>query len=109
MKLLKFYAEWCGPCKGLTMIINGAKDKIDIVKKEYEKIRKIYAGSLKELLNEIERIKQENENIKLHHQIELNKQQLEINKLEHSLELQKEKYENEILKRDFEIYKLKHK
>ncbi len=85
------------------------KDKMDIVKKEYEKIRKIYAGSLKELLNEIERLKQENENIKLHHQIELNKQQLEINKLEHSLELQKEKYENEILKREFEIYKLKNK
>ena len=91
------------------------KDKIDIVKKEYEKIRKIYAGSLKELLNEIERLKQENENIKLKHQIELNKQllemskyQMDINKLEHSLELQKEKYENEILKRDFEIYKLKH-
>ncbi len=90
------------------------KDKIDMVKKEYEKIRKIYAGSLKELLNEIERLKQENENIKLHHQIELNKQtlemnkqQMEINKLEHSLELQKEKYEHEILKRDFELYKLK--
>jgi hypothetical protein len=85
------------------------KDKIDIIKKEYEKIRKIYAGSLKELLNEIERLKQENENIKLHHQIELNKQQIEINKLGHLLELQKEKYDNEILKRDFEIYKLKHK
>jgi hypothetical protein len=85
------------------------KDKLDIVKKEYEKIRKIYAGSLKELLNEIERLKQENENIKLHHQIELNKQQMNIHKLEHSLELQKEKYDNEILKRDFEIYKLKHK
>lgn len=96
------------------------KDKMDIVKKEYEKIRKIYAGSLKELLNEIERLKSENENIKLKHMIELNKQQLEMNKhhldmskqemviqkLEHMLELQKEKYENEILKRDFEIYKL---
>jgi thioredoxin 1 len=35
MKLLKFYAEWCGPCKGLTMIINGAKDKIDIPIEEY--------------------------------------------------------------------------
>ncbi len=76
------------------------KDKIDIVKKEYEKIRKIYAGSLKELLNEIERLKQENELNNLKHQIE-------IQKLEHTLELQKEKYENEILKRDFEIYKLK--
>jgi thioredoxin 1 len=36
MKLLKFYAEWCGPCKGLTMIINGAKDKISIPIEEYD-------------------------------------------------------------------------
>jgi len=36
MKLLKFYAEWCGPCKGLTMIINGAKDKINIPIEEYD-------------------------------------------------------------------------
>ena len=36
MKLFKFYAEWCGPCKGLTMIINGAKDKIDIPIEEYD-------------------------------------------------------------------------
>ena len=36
MKLLKFYAEWCGPCKGLTMIINGAKDKIDIPIESYD-------------------------------------------------------------------------
>jgi thioredoxin 1 len=36
MKLLKFYAEWCGPCKGLTMIINGAKDKIDIPIEDYD-------------------------------------------------------------------------
>jgi thioredoxin 1 len=36
MKLLKFYAEWCGPCKGLTKIIDGAKDKIDIPVEEYD-------------------------------------------------------------------------
>jgi thioredoxin 1 len=36
MKLLKFYAEWCGPCKGLTMVINGAKDKIDISIEQYD-------------------------------------------------------------------------
>lgn len=30
MKLLKFYASWCQPCKGLTMVINGAKDKIEM-------------------------------------------------------------------------------
>jgi len=36
MKVLKFYADWCGPCKGLTMIINSAKDKIDIPIEEYD-------------------------------------------------------------------------
>lgn len=28
MKVFKFYAEWCGPCKGLSMVVKGAADKI---------------------------------------------------------------------------------
>lgn len=30
MKVFKFYADWCQPCKGLTMVVNAAKDKISI-------------------------------------------------------------------------------
>lgn len=31
MKVLKFYADWCAPCKGLSMIVEGVKDQIDTV------------------------------------------------------------------------------
>lgn len=36
MKLLKFHATWCGPCKSLSMVINGAKDKISIPVEEID-------------------------------------------------------------------------
>lgn len=36
MKLLKFYAEWCGPCKMQTMIIKGAGDKITVPVEEVD-------------------------------------------------------------------------
>jgi len=31
MKLLKFYATWCAPCKGLSTVIDALKDQIDTV------------------------------------------------------------------------------
>jgi thioredoxin 1 len=30
MKVKKFYADWCGPCKGLSMVIKAAGDKVTL-------------------------------------------------------------------------------
>lgn len=30
MKVLKFYADWCGPCKALSQVIKNAGDKVTI-------------------------------------------------------------------------------
>ncbi len=30
MKVLKFYADWCGPCKGLSQVIKNAGDKVTV-------------------------------------------------------------------------------
>lgn len=30
MKVLKFYADWCGPCKALSQVITNAGDKVTV-------------------------------------------------------------------------------
>ncbi len=30
MKVLKFYADWCGPCKALSQVIKNAGDKVTV-------------------------------------------------------------------------------
>ena len=30
MKVLKFYADWCGPCKALSQVFKNAGDKITV-------------------------------------------------------------------------------
>lgn len=36
MKVLKFYAEWCSPCKGLSMVLNSVSDQLKLPVEEVD-------------------------------------------------------------------------
>jgi thioredoxin 1 len=36
MRILKFQATWCGPCKALSMIVSGAADKLTVPVQEID-------------------------------------------------------------------------
>ena len=39
--LVDFYAEWCGPCKMLTPVLENLEDKINVVKVDIDKFEKL--------------------------------------------------------------------
>lgn len=45
MKLLKFYAGWCGPCKTQTAIIKAAGDKITVPVEEVNIDENVFMSS----------------------------------------------------------------
>ena len=39
--LVDFYAEWCGPCKMLTPVLESIEDKINIIKVDIDKFEEL--------------------------------------------------------------------
>ena len=50
MKVLKFYADWCGPCKALTQVINNAGEKVTIPVENVNIDENIFLAQLKDRL-----------------------------------------------------------
>jgi hypothetical protein len=74
------------------------KDKMNIVEREYEKIRKIYAGNLAEIINEKE---------KLINELRIKDKDIQLIEEKHKNELQQEKHKNEILQMKLIIAEMK--
>ena len=45
MKVLKFQADWCGPCKALSMVIKNAGDKITTKIEEVDIDNNVFMGT----------------------------------------------------------------
>ena len=41
LHLVDFYAEWCGPCKMLTPVLESVEDKINIIKVDIDKFEEL--------------------------------------------------------------------
>jgi hypothetical protein len=84
-----------------------SEEKMKYVRKEYEKIGKLYSGHVKEIIDKMRKMEQEIELMKVKHEKEIMKEkhEKEIMKEKYEKELMREKYEKEILKMEIEMLK----
>lgn len=75
-----------------------SKDKLKQVEKEYEKIRKIYAGSLNEIIHDKDKLINEMHTLKLTHKLEIMEKDIIIRECKHT---------NALKDKDIELLQLK--